>query len=232
MKRNYMYFDFHIHSIYSHDSILKPETIIKHSKKKGLSGIAITDHNTILGAKKVKSISSEGFLVIIGAEIKTERGEIIGLFLNDEIISNVFYEVKDEIKAQGGLIVLPHPFKNKAVDPELLTKGVDLIEGLNARIKPELNHKACILAKKYELPIIAGSDAHTSFEIGAVQNKLQIDELSSEEVRKILLKGTGTTFGTESPFYIRMLSRGIGRYEQDGASGVIKSIYKNIGDVF
>jgi predicted metal-dependent phosphoesterase TrpH len=232
MEMIYMYFDFHIHSIYSYDSMLKLETIIKHSKKKGLSGIAITDHNTILGAKKAKSFSSEDFLVIIGAEIKTDRGEIIGLFLNDEIHSTEFNEVRDEIKAQGGLIVLPHPFKNKAVNPELLTKEVDLIEGLNARIKPELNHKACILAKKYGLPIIAGSDAHTSFEIGAVQNKLQIDELSLEEVRKNMLKGTAIPFGTESPFYIRMLSRGMGRYEQDGALGVMKSIYKNIGDVF
>ena len=227
-----MNFDFHIHSVYSHDSILKPEVIIKHSKKKGLAGIAITDHNTILGAKKAKSLSSDDFLIIIGAEIKTDMGEIIGLFLNEEIISNDFYEVRDAIKAQGGLIILPHPFKDEAINLELLTKEVDLIESLNGRIKPELNHKAGILAKKYKLPTIAGSDAHTPFEIGAVQNNLQIDELSSEEVRKVLLKGTCIPFGTESPFYVRMLSKGIGRYKRDGALGIINSVYKNMGDVF
>lgn len=227
-----MNFDFHIHSVYSHDSISKPESIIKYSKKKGLAGIAITDHNTILGAKKAKSLSSEDFLIIIGAEIETDMGEIIGLFLNEEIISNDFYEVKDAIKAQGGLIVLPHPFKNEAINFNLLAKEVDLIESLNGRIKPELNHKACILAKKYERPMIAGSDAHTPFEIGAVQNKLQIDELSSEEVRKVLLKGMCIPFGAESPFYVRMLSRGIGRYKRDGAFAVMNSICKNMGDMF
>lgn len=232
MELNDMNFDFHIHSVYSHDSMLKPESIIKYSKKKGLAGIAITDHNTILGAKKAELLSSDDFLIIIGAEIKTDVGEIIGLFLNDEIISNDFYEVRDAIKAQGGLIVLPHPFKNEAINLELLKTDVDLVESLNGRIEPELNHKACIFAKKNELPMIAGSDAHTPFEIGAVQNKLQIDELSLEEVRKALLKGMCIPFGTESPFYIRMLSRGIGRYKRDGALGIMNSVYKNMGDVF
>ena len=75
------------------------------------------------------------------------------------------------------MIVLPHPYKNSAINPELLVKEIDIIEGLNARIKPELNHRARFLAKKYEVPMIAGSDAHTSFEFGVVQNILPINEL-------------------------------------------------------
>lgn len=224
-----MFFDFHLHSIYSNDSMLKPESIIKYSIKKGLSGVAITDHNTILGAEKAKLISSKDFVVITGAEIKTECGEIIGLFLNEEIKSNKFSEVKDNIKDQGGLIVLPHPFKSGEVNPELLIKEADLIEGLNARIKHELNYKAYAFAKRFKVPAIAGSDAHTPFEIGTVQNKLPIDELDMEEIRKVLLKGLSIPLGAESPFYVRMLSHGIGRYKRVGILNTVKSICKKIG---
>jgi len=229
LKDEAFFFDFHVHSIYSNDSILKPETIIQYSKKKGLSGVAISDHNTIIGAEKTKSISNKDFLVIMAAEIETEICEIIGLFLNEEVKSNKFYEVIDEIKDQDGMIILPHPFKNSILNPELIIKEIDLIEGLNARIKPELNYKARILAEKFDIPTIAGSDAHTSFEIGTVQNKLPINELNIEEIRTVLLKGLTVCSGMESPGYIRMLSHAIGRYKRGGVFGIMNSIYNKIG---
>ena len=221
-----MLFDFHVHSVYSHDSYLKPETIIKQYAKKGFSGIAITDHNSILGALKTKSISNKSLLIIIGEEIRMEKGEIIGFFLNEKIKSKTFHEVKDEIREQGGLIALPHPFKSNKFNPELFVKEVDLIEGLNARIKKTLNIKACDLARNFGLPIIAGSDAHTSFEIGNVQNKMPIVDFNIEEIRKALTKGLNIPVGSESPGYIRLLSQGLGRYKRSGLSGITKSIYE------
>lgn len=221
-----MLFDFHVHSVYSPDSYLRPETIIKKYTKKGFSGIAITDHNSILGALKTKSLTNNNLLIIIGEEIKIENGEIIGLFLNEKIKSKTFHEIKDEIKGQGGLIALPHPFKSNKFDPELFAKEVDLIEGLNARIRKDLNIKACDLARNFGLPIIAGSDAHTSFEIGNVQNNLPIDDLNTEEIRKALTKGLNMPAGSESPGYIRLLSQGLGKYKRSGLCGITKSIYK------
>jgi hypothetical protein len=223
-----MYFDFHLHSTYSYDSIIKPEEIIKISIKKGLSGVAVTDHDTISGGLKTKSLATDNFLVIVGAEIKTNECEVIGLFLNEEIKKKTFVEVIDEIKDQGGITILPHPFKDSSIDAESLAKEVDLIEVLNSRLKPESNNKALNLAKKYKIPQVAGSDAHIPFEIGAVRNNLPIQEPDQEEVRKMLLKGTNTLSGNESMYPIRMLSKVVGRYKRGGAPAIAKSLCKKM----
>lgn len=219
-----MNFDFHIHSIYSHDSFLKPETIIKKVKNRCLTGIAITDHNTIKGALKVKKLADDDFTVIVGSEIKTNKGDVIGLFLSENIKAREFVEVTDEIRDQDGIVILPHPFKNKFLYPkELLTK-IDLIEGLNARISKELNYKAQLLSKKYEIPFIAGSDAHTSFEIGQVQTVFSKDNISfeSDDIRNYLLNGKFKITGVESPYHLRLLSRGIGKYKKEGLINLLK----------
>ena len=80
-----MKYDLHIHSKYSSDGVLDPEKIVKIAAKRGLNGVAITDHNTIIGGLKAKNYETEDFKVIVGSEISTERGEIIGLFLKEEI---------------------------------------------------------------------------------------------------------------------------------------------------
>jgi len=80
-----MKLDLHIHSKYSSDGVLDPEKIVKIAAKRGLNGVAITDHNTIIGGLKAKNYETEDFKVIVGSEISTERGEIIGLFLKEEI---------------------------------------------------------------------------------------------------------------------------------------------------
>jgi predicted metal-dependent phosphoesterase TrpH len=216
-------FDFHIHSIYSKDSILKPERIIKIARKKGLSGIAITDHNTIRGALKTKLSIIDDFVVIIGSEVKTEKGEITGLFLNEEIKSNKFAEVIEEIKDQDGISVLPHPYRNKLCDPKNLLNEVDIVEGLNARTPKELNYKAQSLAKSFGLPMIAGSDAHISFEIGSVQTIIRGNERTFDDIKKCLLKGEVIIKGKELPYHLQVVSAGIGRLRRDGMAEFTKS---------
>ena len=217
--------DLHVHSMYSHDSNLQPERIIKLSKKRGLSGIAITDHNTMEGAIKMKCLAGNDFMVIPGSEISTDKGDVIGLFLNENIKSRRFMEVIDAIKDQGGISILPHPYKNKFADPVELIKNVDLVEVMNARISKNLNEKASILSKKVGKSIIAGSDAHTSFEIGRVQSILTSEQNFSniEDVKKYLLHGKINIWGKESPFHIRMLSTGIGKYNKDGITGLFNA---------
>lgn len=187
-----MKFDLHIHSKYSYDSITSPKNIIKVAKKKGLNGIAVTDHNTIKGGLKTfKENTNKDFYVIIGAEIKTEYGDIIGLFLNEEINSRNFEDVISEINEQSGISILAHPYRNNICIDEIISK-VDLIEIFNARSKKEWNIKAFKLASKYKKPISAGSDSHLYFEIG--KGILELANLNSILTEKASYKGKESNY--------------------------------------
>ena len=204
--------DFHIHSKFSYDSLLSPKEIVRIAEKRGLDGIAITDHDTIKGALEASKFNNSIY-VIIGSEIGTEKGDIIGLFLNEEITSKHFGEVVDEIKSQDGLVILPHPYKkNRDIPNELLSK-VDLIETLNGRLPPELNYKAQILAKNNGMPIIGGSDAHISVSIGCVRTIFNCEKHvihDVEDIKRLLLNGGAKVVGRESPRYVHYFSATIG----------------------
>lgn len=166
-----MKFDLHVHSKYSKDSKMELSAILKTAKSAGLSGVAITDHDTVEGGLIASKIDSD-IKVICGAEIRTDRGEVIGYNLNEEITKRDFFEVTDEIKDQGGIISVPHPFDIFRVYRTKLTdeviEAVDCIEVLNSRCAiSALNEKARRFAEKRNLPMTAGSDAHTPSEIGA-----------------------------------------------------------------
>lgn len=160
-----MKIDFHIHTYYSYDSFMKPEKILQVAKKRGLDGIIICDHNTIKGGIEVKKINRDNnFIVIVGAEIATNAGDVTGIFLTKEIESRYFDDVIKEIRAQNGKVILNHPYKGHDLSKIDLSK-IDFIEGYNSRLNNEDNQKAIVLAKKYNIPIIAGSDAHLYSEI-------------------------------------------------------------------
>lgn len=164
-------FDLHIHSKYSIDGHLDPERIIETAKKRGLNGVAITDHDTIKGGLKAKKFETEDFKVIVGSEIATERGEIIGLFLNEEIKSRLFLDVLQEIKDQDGLVITPHPYDNirsNGIHPQKTDIPlIDCIEVYNSRCALEkYNIKASQFAARNKIKISAGSDAHFASEIG------------------------------------------------------------------
>lgn len=197
-----MKFDFHTHTKYSKDGSIDPEDIVKVSIKKGLSGIAITDHDNIKGALKTKKYQNENFMVLIGSEITTNRGEVIGLFLQDEIHSHDFHEVIDKVKDQNGLISLPHPYddirRNGVTPNESDIKSLDFIEVFNSRcLRQKYNDKALKFAKNHNLNVIAGSDAHFARELGKAG--VVINECSDEEdIRKALLNGNIEVFGKKS----------------------------------
>ncbi|UCG55024.1 MAG: PHP domain-containing protein [Dehalococcoidia bacterium] len=166
-----MKYDLHIHSKYSSDGVLEPEDIIKAAKERGMDGIAVTDHDTIIGGLETKKYETKDFKVIIGSEIMTEQGEVTGLFLSQEITSRDVQGVFSEIKAQGGIVVIPHPFdglRRSTFHPtEEDVKFIDAIEGFNSRcVFQKYNNKAVTFALRYNLPIIGGSDAHFVNEIG------------------------------------------------------------------
>lgn len=192
-----MKFDLHIHSKYSYDSFLSPERIIKIAKKRGLDGVAVTDHNTIKGGVETAKINKgDNFIVSVGSEIKTEYGDIIGLFLNEEIESRIFMEVVEEIRDQDGLVVLAHPFRKGINFPIDLLKHVELIEAFNARSPKSLNARALELARKFNKSTTAGSDAHLGFEVG------QGRTIISGDIRGALVEGRTVIEGEESNYYL------------------------------
>ncbi len=215
-------FDFHVHSKYSYDSISFLKKILKTAKKKGLSGIAITDHETIQGAIKLFKINKDkNFKIIIGSEIKTECGDVIGLFLKKEIKSRECFEVIKEIKLQGGIVVLPHPFKKTSkLTQELLSK-VDVIEVFNSRLNKEQNQKAQKLAQEMRKPGISGSDAHLISEIG--NSYVTFNNIS--EIKERILKGDCIIYGISSPKYVHYVSAFIGNCRK-GSLG--KTIFKMV----
>ena len=206
------YFDFHIHSRFSYDSLISPKKIVRIAERKRLDGIAITDHGTIKGALEASKFTNS-LCVIVGSEIKTEEGDIIGLFLTEEITSKQFDDVVNEIKSQDGLVVLPHPYKkNKDIPNDLLSK-VDLIETLNGRQSPELNYKAQTLAKNKKMPIIGGSDAHISKSIGSVRTIFNCEKheiQNGEDIKRLLLDCDAKVVGRESPRYVHYFSATVG----------------------
>jgi predicted metal-dependent phosphoesterase TrpH len=163
-----LYADLHIHSKYSDDGCMSVKRILRLAKKVGLNTIAITDHNTIRGAIEAKHYEQAiGIKVIIGTEIATDIGDIIGLNITEDIISRDWLNVINEIRQQNGIVVLPHPYRSHK-NVEEVAQQVDMIEVFNARCSPEQNDRALVLAKNLKKDLVAGSDAHLGREIGNV----------------------------------------------------------------
>jgi predicted metal-dependent phosphoesterase TrpH len=205
-----------------------PENLVRVAKKKGLRGVAITDHNTITGGVKAKKTCGSHFFVVVGAEIRTDTCEIIGLFLTEEVYSTDPFTVIDEIRDQGGITVLPHPFRSffpphsrrRQGIPMDILKKIDVIEAFNARSNMKANQQALTLASTLRKPMIAGSDAHWYRELG--RGKTLVAPFTNEEdLRRNLLAGrtriedARNTFPQSMPFLMLSTLYGrIGRHSQ------------------
>jgi predicted metal-dependent phosphoesterase TrpH len=167
-----MKIDLHVHTEYSSDCRIKIGQLIAAVMKTHLDGIAITDHNGIDGALAVRKTAH--FVVIIGEEIETADGEIIGLFLIQKINPGLtLLDTIQSIKEQGGLVLVPHPFdhlRSSAIKTETLVnliEHIDIIEAFNARnVFQKDNDLAQQFALNNRKAVAAGSDAHTQSEIG------------------------------------------------------------------
>ncbi|MDI6839583.1 MAG: PHP domain-containing protein [bacterium] len=198
---------FHIHTSYSFDANIPPARIVGHIQKLGLDFAAITDHGTIKGALEANKIGKVN--IIVGAEYYTDEGDIIGLFLKNEVISKSSKKVIQEIKNQGGLVVLPHPYREHKLDNELI-EAVDIIEVYNSRCTNGENRMAMALAKEYNKPVIVGSDAHFLREIGLT--KMSFNDYN---IKSALLNGNGNILTTErSPLYNRIFTGLINLYKR------------------
>ena len=182
-------FDLHMHSRHSFDGIMAPALIIRIAQRRGLAGIAVSDHNTIAGGLEAAAANRDpNFVVIIGAEIQTEVGDILGLFLTREIISRQSLEVVADIHDQGGIAILPHPYAyHQDLTPELL-RQLDGIEIYNGRDKRDYADQTYAdYANPYGLATVANSDAHLYWEIGRARTELDIARPNADSVREAIL---------------------------------------------
>jgi len=164
-----------MHTSWSHDCAVDPADLIMHAEAIGLGAIAVTDHNVFGGALETMALAADHDLVVIPAEeVKTEgQGEVIGLFLREEIPRGLsFVDTVAAIKEQGGLVYLPHPFDRMHSIPDAATlqrhlADIDIFEVYNARLLFEAyNDEALRFARKYNLTMGAGSDAHVLQGVG------------------------------------------------------------------
>jgi hypothetical protein len=201
--------DMHIHSRFSFDGIMEPRMILSVAKKRGLRGVGIVDHNSVRGGLSVVSHSGEDLFVIVGTEVSTEKGDIVGLFLWKDIESRLFSEVTKEIKEQGGIVVLPHPHRFCERERDILN-AVDAIEGFNARRCNHANAEALQMAIDSRLPTVGGSDAHFYLSIGHGFTEFDEDVSDLDEIRSKILLGDTKIGGKAVSQFTRFIDMGIG----------------------
>jgi predicted metal-dependent phosphoesterase TrpH/glycosyltransferase involved in cell wall biosynthesis len=173
--RDWIAADLHLHTSWSHDCQIPVEELLDHAEAQGLGAIAVTDHNVFGGAlEAVELARGRNLIVIPGEEVKTDgEGEVIGLFLREEIPRGMsFGDTVAAIRAQAGIVYLPHPFDRLHAIPSSSTlkdhlDELDVVEVYNARLLFEAyNDEALRFARKYGLTMGAGSDAHVLQGIG------------------------------------------------------------------
>ena len=186
--------------MYSGCSNMKPELVLKIAQKREINGLAITDHNKVEGAIKVKSINKDpDFEVIIGSEVLTRQGELLAYYIQEPIRSKDIFEAIDLIRDQGGIVAIAHPFA--IVRPHLtgnfkpIIKKLDALECFNSRNVFEFeNKKAARIAREFDKATLGSSDAHFYFEIGNARTCFDGSLTEAIKRRKTSYKGVKADF--------------------------------------
>lgn len=191
--------DLHVHTKYSHDGLCTVERAVEVARAKGLSGIAITDHDTIAGHEDAKKLSKDGFLIIPGLEISSADGHIIGLGVSELIPKNLpADETVDLIRKQGGVAIAAHPFAPGRRLGLVYRAKFDAIECLNSRALFLSNPLAKRFAIKNKVPMVAGSDAHRCEDIGLAYTMMDC-ELMLDPILDIIRRGGTSIMGKTLP---------------------------------
>ena len=176
-RRKQIGVDLHMHTDHSPDCATPVRTLLETARDQGLGAIAITDHNVVSGALEAREIAEEvGIKVIVAEEVKTaEQGEVIGLFIDEKIERGMtMAETIAEIRRQGGLVYVPHPFDRLHSVPDYehlldMVDEIDILEVFNPRVTlTAFNEEAERFATKYRLVPGAGSDSHVAQGLGSV----------------------------------------------------------------
>jgi glycosyltransferase involved in cell wall biosynthesis len=186
--------DLHMHTDHSNDCVTPVEVLLATARERGLGAIAVTDHNEISGALAARAKAAEfGVKVIVGEEVKTaDQGEVIGLFIDEKIPRGMsLAETIAEIRRQGGLVYVPHPFDRLHSVPDYehllgVVGDIDAIEVFNPRIAiAAWNEEAVRFAGKYRIPGGAGSDSHVAQGLGSVRIRMRDFDGPQEFLRSL-----------------------------------------------
>jgi len=199
-RRALAFADFHVHTRYSRDSLMSEDRLIRLALERGLTHVAVTNHNNVEGAVAVRDrVIAQGLEdrlhIILGEEVSTSDGEVVGIFLTDTIAAGLSADATaDAIHAQGGLVSIPHPydpFRRSHIREEPLLRladagKIDAIEVFNSRVTfARHNQEAADLAARYGIPGIACSDAHSGLEVAMSFNALPAFD-SADELKAAL----------------------------------------------
>jgi glycosyltransferase involved in cell wall biosynthesis len=179
-ERDFIHVDLHMHTDHSPDCATPVDTLLATAKRVGLGAIAVTDHNEISGAIQARD-RADGIKVIVAEEVKTaDQGEVIGLFLEEKIPRGLtLQETIAEIRRQGGLVYVPHPFDRMHAVPDYehlldVVEDIDAIEVFNPRVAfSAFNEEAARFAAKYRIVAGAGSDSHVAQGLGSVKIRMR-----------------------------------------------------------
>jgi predicted metal-dependent phosphoesterase TrpH len=210
------FIDLHCHTSASFDSLASPRAVAAAAARRGLTHLAITDHDTIEGALEARDAAPAGLTVLVGEEIRTRDGDLIAVFLSEAVPPGLSAaESIAAIREQGGLVGIPHPFdrfrgsisKGEAIRSlEALAASVDWVESWNARLMfGDGNARAAELALAAGVPGVAVSDAHTTLEVGVASTLLQGDASTPDGLRSALAAGPILAIGRAS-FYVRLIT--------------------------
>ena len=204
--------DLHCHTSASFDSLADPRSVVRAAAARGLTHIAITDHDRIDGALRAREAAPAGLTVIVGEECRTADGDLICLFLERPVApGRPALETIAEVRAQGGLVGIPHPFdrfRNSILrDAGLagLAGRVDWVEAFNARLIGGGNDRAAEFALAHGLPGVAVSDAHTVLEVADACSVLTGDPGTPEGPLAALARGVTVVPGRSS-YLVRLIT--------------------------
>lgn len=202
--------DMHLHTAASFDCLCPPDTVLAAAAARGVERLCVTDHNTLEAARWLKRRFPGR--IVVGEEVKTGEGvDIIGLFLREEIPQGTpALETCQRIREQGGVVYVPHPFASgKGGDGAILPVVealVDAVEGFNGRIHdPALNERAAAWGRVRDLPLGAGSDAHTLREVARTHVELPAFDVDDPAALLAALRH-GTLHGTSSSRAVHLAS--------------------------
>jgi predicted metal-dependent phosphoesterase TrpH/glycosyltransferase involved in cell wall biosynthesis len=208
--RDWIVCDLHLHTNWSHDCAIEVGDLLTHAEAEGLGAIAITDHNVFGGALEALATTTP-LMVIPGEEVKTDgQGEVIGLYLSEEIPRGLsFGDTLAAIREQDGIVYLPHPFDRMHAIPDAATlrrhlDEIDVFEVYNARLLFDAyNEEALRFARKYNLTMGAGSDAHVLQGVGT--GTLRMREFHDREEFLVSLRSAQVLRRPKSLLYLQSL---------------------------
>ena len=201
--------DLHVHTTYSSDSVITPKELVFYAKKRGLTAVAVTDHNQVEGARKIAKKTD--FLIIPGTEVSSMHGHIVGLNVNTLIPRGLSAdETVDRIHEAGGIAITCHPFALiKGSIGKHVSSKFDAVETINTSTFPfnRANSKANQLAERLKLPKVAGTDAHYGPVIGLAYTLID-SEANVEAIIKAITNGHCKPAGTGMPLRLRLENQG------------------------